>query len=157
MCKLMRSSSNIFKMLKFHVVYRPIPGCPTLEDADILSQTLLFKRLVDPCRFDRIQRPERELFQKIFGKIIKTSSVYVARDSNGKVIPVDIHTRIYVYFLENLDTYSLQFKMHAMLQLRYVDKRVAFGQISARTSPIIGEDELRKQLWVPHLFFANEK
>lgn len=32
--------------------------CPSFENADSLTQTQLFKRLTDPCRFDRIQRPE---------------------------------------------------------------------------------------------------
>lgn len=137
-------------------IYRPIDDCPTLNNADSLSHTLLFKRLVNPCRFDRIQRPERKRFYEIYFQNY-FDLFFTARDSNGSVVPIDIHARIYVYFLENLDAYSLQFKMHATLQLRYVDERVAFGKIAKRSTPIIGEDDLRKQLWVPHLFFANEK
>jgi hypothetical protein len=109
-----------------------------LANAEELSEILLFKSLVDPCRYNRIQRPE-------------------AFDEHGNLIPVNVHTRLYVYFLQNLDSAHLQFKMHAMLQLRYFDYRMAFGEIAKRENPIIGEDDLRKQLWVPHLFFANEK
>lgn len=39
---------------------RSTEGCPSFENADSLTQTELFKRLVHPCRFDRIQRPQRE-------------------------------------------------------------------------------------------------
>jgi hypothetical protein len=35
--------------------------CPSFENAESLSQTQLFKRLVDPCRFDRLQRPTKSI------------------------------------------------------------------------------------------------
>lgn len=81
-----------------------------------------------------------------------------ARDENGKLLPVDVYARNYVYFLQNLEAHDLQFKMQALLQLRYVDPRLVFREVAPnRTSPIVGEDDLRKELWVPHIFFANEK
>lgn len=79
------------------------------------------------------------------------------RDDNGHVLPVDVYARIYIYYLQNLEAHDLQFKMQALLQLRYVDPRLVFREVSKRTNPIVGEDDLRKQLWVPHIFFANEK
>lgn len=82
---------------------------------------------------------------------------FAARDENGKVKPVDVYARAYIYFLENLDASDLQYKMHAMLQFRYVDPRLMFGKVAKRLTPIIGEDRLRKELWIPHVFFANEK
>lgn len=90
--------------------------------------------------------------QKIASKITS------ARDENGKLQPVEVYARNYVYFLQNLEAHDLQFKMQALLQLRYVDPRLVFREVAPnRTSPIVGEDDLRKELWVPHIFFANEK
>jgi hypothetical protein len=82
----------------------------------------------------------------------------LARDEKGNVLPVDVYARAYIYFLHNLDAHDLQFKLQALLQLRYVDPRLVFREVAPnRTTPIVGEDDLRKELWVPHLFFANEK
>lgn len=68
-----------------------------------------------------------------------------------------MYARAYIYYLQNLEAHDLQFKMQALIQLRYVDPRLVFREVSKRTNPIVGEDDLRKQLWVPHTFFANEK
>lgn len=92
--------------------------------------------------------------------VIQISSLrpITARDENGIIQPVDVFARAYIYFLHNLDAHDLQFKIQALLQLRYVDPRLVFREVAPnRTSPIVGEDDLRKDLWVPHLFFANEK
>ncbi|XP_070496885.1 pH-sensitive chloride channel 2-like isoform X2 [Chironomus tepperi] len=114
-------------------------GCPSFENANSLTQTQLFKRLVHPCRYDRIQRPE-------------------PRDENGHILPVDVYARAYIYFLQNLEAHDLQFKIQALLQLRYVDPRLVFKEVAPnKTTPILGEDDLRKELWVPHIFFANER
>ncbi|KAG5676858.1 hypothetical protein PVAND_006665 [Polypedilum vanderplanki] len=114
-------------------------GCPSFENANSLTQTQLFKRLVHPCRFDKIQRPE-------------------PRDENGNILPVDVYARAYIYFLQNLEAHDLQFKIQALLQLRYVDPRLVFREVAPnKTTPIMGEDDLRKELWVPHVFFANER
>lgn len=51
-----------------------------------------------------------------------------------------------------------QFKLHALLQLRYVDPRLVFRKVSPRrNAPIIGQSALRDSLWTPHIFFANER
>lgn len=39
----------------------PKPECPSLEDADRLSQTQLIERLTHPCRYDRLEHPKRKL------------------------------------------------------------------------------------------------
>lgn len=50
------------------------------------------------------------------------------------------------------------FKIHALLTVRYNDTRLAFDKSSPkRTQPILGEDILRNAIWVPHIFLANEK
>jgi hypothetical protein len=81
----------------------------------------------------------------------------IARNEKGDVMPVQVFARAYIYYLQNLEAHDLQFKMQALLQLRYVDPRLVFKEVSTRTIPIVGEDDLRKELWVPHIFFANEK
>lgn len=81
-----------------------------------------------------------------------------ARDENNHVLPVDVYARAYIYFLQNLEAHDLQFKIQALLQLRYVDPRLVFREVAPnKTTPILGEDDLRKELWVPHIFFANER
>lgn len=80
-----------------------------------------------------------------------------ARDENGNILPVDVYARAYVYFLQNLEAHDLQFKIQALLQLRYVDPRLVFKEVAPnRTTSIMGEDDLRKDLWVPHLFFGKK-
>lgn len=83
--------------------------------------------------------------------------IFSARDELGKVLPVDVFVRFYIYFLQNLEAHDLQYKMHALLQFRYDDPRLAFKKFSKRKSPILGENDLRQEMWVPHIFFANEQ
>ncbi|EDS33329.1 neurotransmitter gated ion channel [Culex quinquefasciatus] len=77
---------------------------------------------------------------------------------NGTKLPVEVFARAYIYFLQNLEAHDLQFKIHALLQLRYVDSRLVFKKVAPnRTEPIMGEQSLRDVLWVPHVFLANER
>lgn len=55
-------------MIVFLLYSAQVEGCPSFENADSLTQTQLFKRLTHPCRFDRIQRPERKLSRSLYGK-----------------------------------------------------------------------------------------
>ncbi|XP_041778251.1 pH-sensitive chloride channel 2 [Anopheles merus] len=113
--------------------------CPTLEGADHLSQTQLLTRLTHVCRYDRLERPKRESI-------------------NGTNGPVKVYARAYIYFMQNLEAHDLQFKIHALLQFRYVDPRLVFREVAPnRTKPIMGEQSLRDLLWVPHVFLANER
>lgn len=54
--------------------------------------------------------------------------------------------------------FKQQFKIHALLQFRYVDPRLVFKEVSpTRTEPIMGETKLKDALWVPHVFLSNER
>lgn len=44
----------------YYFLNRSNEACPSFENANSLTQTQLFKRLTHPCRYDRIQRPERK-------------------------------------------------------------------------------------------------
>ncbi|KAG5676859.1 hypothetical protein PVAND_006666 [Polypedilum vanderplanki] len=113
--------------------------CPSLENADLLTDEEFFAHLVHPCRYDRIQRPR----------------MY---DDYGKRLPVNVYARFFIYYLQNLDTHELQFAMQTLVQMRYVDPRLSFKDIApGRTIPIKGEEDLRNKIWVPHVFFSNEK
>lgn len=115
------------------------PGCPSLENANALSQTQLLSALTHGCRYDRLERP-------------------MSYADNGTKLPVEVFARAYIYFLQNLEAHDLQFKIHALLQLRYVDSRLVFKKVAPnRTEPIMGEQSLRDVLWVPHVFLANER
>lgn len=52
----------------------------------------------------------------------------------------------------------MEYKMQILLQLRYKDPRLRFETIAPkRVHPIKGEANLREKIWVPHIFFQNEK
>ncbi|XP_020803960.1 glycine receptor subunit alpha-4 [Drosophila serrata] len=114
-------------------------GCPTLADGDSLSQTQLLDKLTHGCRYDRLERP-------------------VTFSESGQRLPVDVYMRAYIYFMQNLEAHDLQFKIYALLQLRYLDPRLNFRGVSPkRKQPILGEQQLRDSLWMPHIFLANER
>ncbi|XP_075156700.1 pH-sensitive chloride channel 2 [Haematobia irritans] len=113
--------------------------CPSLAEVDNLSQTQLMERLTHGCRYDRLERP-------------------VTYSESGSRLPVDVYIRWYVYFMQNLEAHDLQFKIHALLQMRFLDPRLAFRKVAAkRRQPILGEKALRDKIWVPHIFLANER
>ncbi|XP_055375610.1 pH-sensitive chloride channel 2-like [Condylostylus longicornis] len=116
--------------------------CPSLENADSLSQTQLIERLTHGCRYDRLERP----------------ITYLGTGENKTRLPVNVFARAYIYFMQSLEAHDLQFKIHALLQMRFVDPRLAFSDIApSRNQPILGEASLRQALWIPHIFFANER
>lgn len=60
--------------------------------------------------------------------------------------------------MQNLDTYNLQFTIQMRFQVRYNDPRLNFSGIdSAQTNVILGEEDLKMNLWIPHVFFLNER
>lgn len=127
---------------KITVINTQITDCPSLEDADKLSQTQLIERLTHGCRYDKLERP----------------IIYSGEKGNRTLLPVRVSTRAYIYFMQNLEAHDLQFKIHILLQLRFVDPRLAFSTVApSRNQPILGERQLRERLWVPHIFFANER
>ncbi|XP_034668124.1 glycine receptor subunit alpha-4 [Drosophila subobscura] len=113
--------------------------CPTLADGDNMSQTQLLDRLTHGCRYDRLERP-------------------ITYTETGTRLPVDVYMRAYIYFMQNLEAHDLQFKIYALLQMRYLDPRLNFRNVSPkRRQPILGEQQLRDSLWMPHIFLANER
>lgn len=135
------SNGSTFEILTDLNVTKAIADdtCPSLDNANELTQTQLINRLTATCRYDRLERP------------------YVSQ--NGTVIdaPVDVFVRVYIYVLQNLDSSDLQFKMYGLVQVRYNDPRLAFQKYApARTQSILGESSLRSLIWVPHIFLANE-
>ncbi|XP_059614224.1 pH-sensitive chloride channel 2 [Phlebotomus argentipes] len=121
------------------IVISSEPDCPSLENADELSQTQLLKTLTHGCRYDRLERP-------------------IHYGENNTRLPVDVFARAYIYFIQNLEAHDLQFKIHVLLQMRYVDPRLVFREVAPnRHESIMGEASLRQSLWVPHVFLANER
>lgn len=45
--------------------YSSETNCPSLNDADRLSQTQLIKRLTHNCRYDRLERPRSECYSVV--------------------------------------------------------------------------------------------
>lgn len=113
--------------------------CPSLANGDNLSQTQLLDRLTHGCRYDRLERP-------------------VTYTEDGARLPVDVYMRAYIYFVQNLEAHDLQFKIFALLQMRYLDPRLNFRHVAPkRLQPILGEQQLRDNIWLPHIFLANER
>lgn len=120
-------------------VAHDVDDCPTLANGDSLSQTQLLDRLTHGCRYDRLERP-------------------LTYTETGDRQPVDVYMRAYIYFMQNLEAHDLQFKIYALLQMRYLDPRLNFRTVSPkRLQPILGEQQLRDSLWMPHIFLANER
>lgn len=87
-----------------------------------------------------------------------TNNSFVGFDTNGHSLPVEVYVRSFVFYMQNLDTHNLQFTLQMRFQIRYIDDRLEFRKVgSNQTEPIIGEKEVRDQLWTPHIFFVNEK
>lgn len=60
--------------------------------------------------------------------------------------------------MQNLDTHDLEFSLQMRFQIRYNDPRLQFNKVgSNETESIIGEADLKNDLWLPHVFFVNEK
>lgn len=49
------------------------------------------------------------------------------------------------------------FKLHFLLQLRWTDPRLGYALFSPNRAKIIGENDLRQRIWVPHLYMSNEQ
>ncbi|KAM8710500.1 hypothetical protein ACLKA7_017163 [Drosophila subpalustris] len=114
-------------------------NCPSLANAGSLQYTELIQRMTHVCRYDRLERP-------------------IEYDSTSRRLPIVVKTRIYVYLLQNLNSDLLQFKTHALLQLSFQDKRLAYRDFAPeRRETIVGQKHLSERLWLPHIFFANER
>lgn len=60
--------------------------------------------------------------------------------------------------MENVDTRDLDFLLQMRFQIRFNDNRLMFKDVASnRTDSIMGKKELKSDLWVPHIFFVNEK
>ncbi|XP_023293052.2 pH-sensitive chloride channel 2-like [Lucilia cuprina] len=134
------NNSNTFNVLSdLNVTKFSDDTCPSMDDADELTQTQLINRLTAPCRYDRLERPP------------------VVVNGTSSETPVNVYVRVYIYVLKNLDSSDLQFQMHGLIQMRFKDPRLAFSKYApSRTQSILGESSLRGLIWVPHIFLANE-
>ncbi|ALC43131.1 CG6927 [Drosophila busckii] len=115
------------------------PNCPSLANAKDLQYTELIQRMTHVCRYDRLERPMEY------------------NNKTNQRLPTVVKTRIYVYLLQNLNSDLLQFKMHALLQLSFQDKRLAYEHFAPDRDNILGQKHLSERLWLPHIFFANER
>ncbi|XP_075973508.1 secretory chloride channel isoform X2 [Anticarsia gemmatalis] len=110
------------------------PDCPSLDKGDSYTQSEFLSRLANQCRYDRLLLPTYQ---------------------TGDVVYV--HASAYVYFIQPAEAHDLNFKLHFLLQLRWTDPRLAYALYSPERSKIIGENDLRERIWVPHLYMSNEQ
>lgn len=167
---------------------KTIGDCPTLELADNLSQSQLLERLTHSCRYDRLERPKGKFMAFAALDEVSVSYLYFPLFVLGDNKPVEVScARIFtlyktwkrmiswvnlpliiliavkanlltIHFITHIWFSLQQFKIHILVQLRYVDARLAFKNIApSRTDPIVGESSFMSRLWFPHLFLANEK
>ncbi|XP_067005497.2 pH-sensitive chloride channel 2 [Anabrus simplex] len=108
--------------------------CSPLEslNATGISHTKLIKMMTEQCRYDRLMRP---------GK---------------KQEPLNVSTRAYVYLIQSDSAQTLHFQVHLLLQFRYEDPRLAFGNAAPHIHEIVGEAELLDRIWIPHIYLSNE-
>lgn len=52
-----KTHSTVYLIFHYVIIFSSEPDCPSLQDADSLSQTQLIKRLTHSCRYDRLERP----------------------------------------------------------------------------------------------------
>ncbi|XP_049850944.1 pH-sensitive chloride channel 2-like [Schistocerca gregaria] len=100
-----------------------------------LSHVELVRRLTDSCRYDRLMRP------------------------GNASRPLDVFVRAHVFLFQSAEGQTLQFQAQLLLQLRYMDVRLAYGMLMdpAVVPEVVGESEMLTRVWVPHLFFGNEQ
>ncbi|GBP41958.1 Glycine receptor subunit alpha-3 [Eumeta japonica] len=112
---------------------KPAIECPPLEgNMDTLTQSEFMSVLTNECRYDRLLLPVtyKEL---------------------------EVHASAYIYFIQPAEAHDLNFKLHFLLQLRWTDPRLAYVLYSPKRQKIIGENDLRQRIWVPHLYMSNEQ
>ncbi|EDV42044.2 uncharacterized protein Dana_GF17199 [Drosophila ananassae] len=132
------NSSNTYN-LSINLTETSSSDCPSLNNAESLSQMELIKRLTDSCRYDNLNPP-------------------TSYNKDGEVQPLGVYTRFYIYVMKNVESSTLQFMVQGLLQLRYQDPRLAFSSlVPNRNQPIMGETSLKKMIWVPHIFLTNEQ
>ncbi|XP_011187055.2 pH-sensitive chloride channel 2 [Zeugodacus cucurbitae] len=116
-------------------------SCPSLQNADALTQTQLIFELTAPCRYDKFERPF---------SLLENNSV---ADQ-----PLNIYVRIYITDIQIINSDNVQFKIFGFLQIHYMDNRLAFGDYAPkRLQPIFGDAQLLDHIWVPHILFGNEE
>ncbi|XP_053607612.1 pH-sensitive chloride channel 2 isoform X2 [Plodia interpunctella] len=108
--------------------------CPSLDKGDSYTQSEFLSRLANECRYDRLLLP-----------------TYISGDT------VYVHASSYIYFIQPAEAHDLNFKLHFLLQLRWSDPRLAYALFSPQRVNIIGENDLRQRIWVPHLYMSNEQ
>ncbi|XP_066261820.1 pH-sensitive chloride channel 2-like [Euwallacea similis] len=105
--------------------------CPALDtDMDKLTQEEFLSRLTDSCRYDHVARPPSDL-------------------------PLQVTFQIDVQHIESVD--NRQFKSHLLVQLHFRDNRLNFVDLSPNRGAIVGQEMVKAQIFVPHLFIKNEK
>ncbi|KAF5282474.1 hypothetical protein FQR65_LT14282 [Abscondita terminalis] len=106
-------------------------SCPPLEgDLDKLTVNQFVTKLTHECRYDRVTRPPM----------------------TG---PFNVTVQIDIMHIEAVE--QLQFKTHMLMQYRYIDYRLKYKEISPKRGVMLGEDLLRKKIWVPHIVLTNER
>ncbi|KAK6639336.1 hypothetical protein RUM43_007608 [Polyplax serrata] len=106
--------------------------CPWRNRSEITSNTHALFRLTKQCGYDKWTRP----------------------GSNTE--PLQVHTRIFVYFLGSIEAHYLQFTAHILVRFRWRDPRLEYKVMSPSIDKIVGEGVLRNQIWVPHVYLVNE-
>ncbi|XP_022911647.2 pH-sensitive chloride channel 2-like [Onthophagus taurus] len=105
--------------------------CPELSgNYDELTQTRFSTILTQDCRYDKLTKPDKDQV-------------------------TDVTLQIDIRHIEAME--QMQFKMHILVQYRYTDTRLNYESISPKRGHMLGEDTLRKKIWIPHLVLSNEK
>ncbi|KAF5280509.1 hypothetical protein FQA39_LY18031 [Lamprigera yunnana] len=108
-----------------------LSSCPVLEgDLDKFSVNQFITRLTHECRYDKVTRPPMK-------------------------DPLNVTLQVDIMHIEAVE--QLQFKMHMLVQYRYIDYRLQYEDISPNRGVMLGEEVLKNKIWIPHIVLTNEK
>ncbi|KAJ8874280.1 hypothetical protein PR048_025125 [Dryococelus australis] len=109
----------------------PAP-CGEWNSSEPHSNTELMMHLTDPCHYDKWTLPE-----------------------SGDV-PLNIMTRLHVYYVGLVDAHSLQFTLHILTRFRWRDPRLDYSTVSPHTRQVVSEGFIKDYIWNPHVYLVNE-
>ncbi|XP_063231516.1 pH-sensitive chloride channel 2-like [Bacillus rossius redtenbacheri] len=107
-------------------------SCGEWNSSEPHSSTELMMHLSDPCRYDKWTLPD-----------------------SGDA-PLNVMTRLHVYYLGLVDAHSLQFTLHILTRFRWRDPRLDYSAASPRTRQVVSEGFIKEHIWNPHVYLVNE-
>nr|CAD7395474.1 unnamed protein product [Timema poppensis] len=123
------------KNVPFEKIIGPVcfRTCPMWNSSETYTNTDMLLYLTNSCHYDKWSRPET---------------------NKG---PLEVMTRLHVYFLGFIEAHSLQLTAHVLIRYRWQDLRLDFSRLAPNAGHIVSEGFLRNSIWTPHVYLVNEQ